>query len=99
MFNYILHFCSSSLHYLQFSYIPVSSDDFIPVHRVTARHSQGSPLPGSATPRVRHSQGSPLPGFTTPRVPHYIRYPNIAPPPASIFSRILTCLALHENEK
>ena len=40
---------------------------------VTARHSQGSPLPGFATPRVHHSQGSPLPGSATPRVPHYIR--------------------------
>src|SRR6218665_2222945 len=29
------------------------------------RRSQGSPLPGVATPRGRHSQGSPLPGVPT----------------------------------
>src|SRR6218665_2708975 len=37
---------------------------------VTARHSQGPPLPGSATPRVRYSQGPLLPGSTTPSVHH-----------------------------
>src|SRR6218665_2877476 len=41
-------------------------------------HSQGPPLPGSATPRNRHSQGPPLPGSASPRVSHYIRYPNIS---------------------
>src|SRR6218665_2022633 len=41
-------------------------------------HTQGPPLPGSTTPMVVHSQGPPLPGSATPRVSHYIRYPKMS---------------------
>src|SRR6218665_1940031 len=51
-------------------------------------HSQGPPLPGSATPRVRHSQGPLLPGYATPRVRHYMRIRTFRSPyPFSITSR------------
>src|SRR6218665_1804628 len=37
--------------------------------KVWVRHSQGPPLPGSATPRIYYSQGPPLPGSTCPPLP------------------------------
>src|SRR6218665_2164687 len=47
---------------------------------MAARHSQGSPLPGSTTSRIHHSQGPPLPGSATLSVCHSQIRPKFRPP-------------------